>query len=72
MTKEVSDPSRFGVILKDGEYISQFVEKPKEFVGNNINAGVYILKNEILDLIPTGQHCMLEKLFPTITSRLIT
>jgi len=41
-------------------------------VGDIINAGVYILKNEILDIIPSNEHCMLEKLYPTLTGRLIT
>ena len=42
---EVRDPSRFGVVVRDEESgkVQRFVEKPKEFVGNSINAGIYVL-----------------------------
>lgn len=40
LTTPVEDPSRFGVILSQDSYITQFVEKPKEWVGNDINAGL--------------------------------
>ena len=38
---KVEEPSKYGVVLydKDGK-IDSFIEKPKEFVSNKINAGV--------------------------------
>lgn len=32
--------------------IQQFVEKPKKFVGDRINAGIYVLNKSVLDRIP--------------------
>lgn len=43
--KQVDDPSAFGVVkLKDG-YISDFVEKPKEFVSDLAIIGIYYFKD---------------------------
>ena len=43
--KRVEDPSAFGVVkLKDG-YISDFVEKPKEFVSDLAIIGIYYFKD---------------------------
>lgn len=49
--------------------IVSFVEKG---IGSNfINAGVYLLKNTLLDYIPTGRRCSLEyDIFPTLKSGL--
>jgi len=45
----VEDPSRFGVIVsqEDGR-IDKFVEKPQVFVGNKINAGLYLFNTSII------------------------
>ncbi|KAJ3404653.1 mannose-1-phosphate guanyltransferase, partial [Chytridiales sp. JEL 0842] len=53
MTTKVDDPSKFGVVmLKPGtSQIAKFVEKPKEFVGDQINAGIYIFNPSILKRI---------------------
>ncbi|KAI5192248.1 mannose-1-phosphate guanylyltransferase [Nematocida minor] len=49
---KVDTPSKYGVILTDSSsQIKRFVEKPKEFVGDRINAGVYIFSKKILDYI---------------------
>lgn len=43
--KQVADPSAFGVVkLKDG-YITDFVEKPTEFVSNLAIIGIYYFKD---------------------------
>ena len=50
---EVEDPQKYGVVVFDeisGE-IEKFVEKPKVYVSNKINAGVYMFNNEILNRI---------------------
>lgn len=40
LVTKVEDPSKYGVVVQDGEgLIDRFVEKPKEFVGDKINAG---------------------------------
>jgi len=62
MQTEVEEPSSFGVIISDeNSYITRFVEKPKEYVGNTINSGIYILNKEILKFIPENTFYSLEK-----------
>lgn len=47
--KEVSNPSRFGVVVtnKDGT-ISQLIEKPEKFISNLAIVGIYFIKNSNL------------------------
>ena len=41
---QVTDPSKYGVVVTDDTgKVERFVEKPKKFVGDNINAGIYCL-----------------------------
>lgn len=50
---KVEEPSKYGVVVFEentGE-IERFVEKPQEYVGNKINAGMYILNPSVLDRI---------------------
>lgn len=62
---EVSDPSRFGVIVTKNEgLIDQFVEKPKHFVSNKINAGIYLLNLSVLDRIPLKFSMLETDVFP--------
>lgn len=60
---EVTDPSKYGVVVadetvhedccyEDQGLIERFVEKPKEYVGNHINAGIYIFKSSMIRRIP--------------------
>lgn len=71
--KQVADPSAFGVVkMKDG-HITDFVEKPKEFVSDLAIIGIYYfkdgdaLRNEIKHLIandirPSGEFQLTEVL----------
>ncbi|MBL4604968.1 MAG: nucleotidyltransferase [Flavobacteriaceae bacterium] len=71
--KQVEDPSAFGVVkLKDG-FITDFIEKPKEFVSDLAIIGIYYfkdgdrVKNEIQYLIdndirPSGEFQLTEVL----------
>jgi len=43
--KRVEDPSRFGVAVHEGETITGFVEKPKEFISDLAIIGVYYFKD---------------------------
>ena len=50
---KVDEPSKYGVVVynpKSGQ-IDRFVEKPKIFVSNKINAGMYIFNPAILKRI---------------------
>jgi NDP-sugar pyrophosphorylase family protein len=54
------DPSSSGVAELDAEdRIVRFVEKPQpeEVFSNWVNAGIYVLSPEILELVPAGQPC---------------
>ncbi|MBA3353541.1 MAG: NDP-sugar synthase [Blastocatellia bacterium] len=72
----VEDPSKFGLVETGsaGE-VSGFLEKPSPEVLaekniNTINAGVYVLEPNILDLIPAGENSSFEyDVFPLIIKR---
>jgi mannose-1-phosphate guanylyltransferase len=67
----VEDPSAYGVARLDGNHVMEFVEKPRKgkSPSNLINAGFYILENEVLNLIPDG-FCSLEKdIFPKLAAQ---
>ena len=50
---KVAEPSAYGVVVTkpNSTLIDRFVEKPVEFVGNRINAGIYMFNPSILDRI---------------------
>ncbi|HLC97130.1 MAG TPA: sugar phosphate nucleotidyltransferase [Candidatus Nanoarchaeia archaeon] len=65
----VEDPSQYGVARLDGNRILDFVEKPKrsEAPSNLINSGFYILEPEVIEMVPKGKFCMIEKdIFPQL------
>ena len=81
---KVEDPTEFGIVglsssqggpveskLSEG-FISKFKEKPskEEAFSNLINAGLYIIEPEVMDLIPAGEKYDFSKqLFPDVLSR---
>jgi mannose-1-phosphate guanylyltransferase len=50
---KVEEPSKYGVVVyeQDSGKIERFVEKPREYVSNKINAGLYIFNPTILNRI---------------------
>jgi mannose-1-phosphate guanylyltransferase len=54
MATRVEEPSKYGVVVSDPTtgQIQRFVEKPQVFVGNFINAGIYVFNKSILNRIP--------------------
>ena len=67
---EVEEPSRYGVaILDDHKKITKFVEKPTHFVGNKINAGIYLMNRTVLKKIqPVSESLSFETdIFPEIS-----
>ncbi len=81
---EVENPSEFGIVglssTQDGEvdgslrsgYIRKFKEKPTpdEAFSNVINAGLYIIEPEVIDLIPEHEKFDFSKqLFPLVLER---
>ena len=81
---EVENPSEFGIVglsekhegeldseLSEG-YISKFLEKPspEEAFSNLINAGLYIIEPDVMDLVPEGEKYDFSKqLFPDVLAR---
>ena len=80
----VDDPTEYGIVGLSEEnqgnidsnltqgYISRFKEKPTadEAFSNLINAGLYIIEPEVMELIPEGQKYDFSKqLFPDVLSR---
>jgi NDP-sugar pyrophosphorylase family protein len=66
----VNDPSMYGVAKLNGNKIVQFVEKPKpgEAPSNLINAGLYILEPQVVDMVPNrlGEVKIETEVFPKI------
>ncbi|KAM7265812.1 hypothetical protein ACFE04_003495 [Oxalis oulophora] len=66
----VDEPSKYGVVVmkeSTGE-VDKFVEKPKLFVGNKINAGIYLLNPSVLDRIELKPTSIEKEVFPKIAS----
>ena len=66
---KVEEPSKYGVIVHKPDHpsrIDRFVEKPVEFVGNRINAGLYILNPSVLRRIELRPTSIEQETFPAI------
>lgn len=44
-TKEVDDPRRFGIAVRDGEEVTRLVEKPEDPVSNEALIGIYYVRD---------------------------
>lgn len=65
----VEEPSKYGVVVHKQNHpsrIDRFVEKPVEFVGNRINAGIYILNPAVLQRIELRPTSIEQETFPAI------
>lgn len=72
----VDDPSRYGLVELDNESgVSRFIEKPDpdelaRLNINTINAGIYVLEPQVLELIPKNSNRSFEyDVFPEILKR---
>lgn len=58
------NPSRFGVLRTQGDSLIEIVEKPKEFISNLVNMGVYKFHGDMfsytLSLSPRGEYEIIE------------
>jgi mannose-1-phosphate guanylyltransferase len=68
----VADPSRYGLVrtAPDGR-VQTFLEKPRpeEIDTDLINAGLYVLEPEVLDLVPEGRAVSIEReVFPALAA----
>lgn len=65
MVTEVEDPTKYGVVVADEQQkILQFVEKPKVFISNKINAGLYLFNTSIIDRIENRPTSIEREIFP--------
>ncbi|KAK9123871.1 hypothetical protein Sjap_013473 [Stephania japonica] len=71
MVTKVDEPSKYGVVVMEEAtgMVEKFVEKPKIFVGNKINAGIYLLNPSVLDRIQLRPTSIEKEVFPKIASR---
>jgi mannose-1-phosphate guanylyltransferase len=66
---KVEEPSKYGVVVHKPNHnsrIDRFVEKPVEFVGNRINAGIYILNPSVLRRIELRPTSIEQETFPAM------
>jgi len=69
MLTQVEEPSKYGVVVyePDGK-INKFIEKPKEFISNKINAGLYLFNSSILKRIEPKPTSIEREIFPKMAS----
>ena len=51
--QKVENPERYGVLVAKDDNLVEIKEKPKEFVGNLVNTGLYKFTPEIFQIITT-------------------
>lgn len=62
-------PEKFGVLITEGEFLKEIIEKPKEFVGNLINTSLYKFTPEIFEKVfqikksPRGEYEITDAIF---------
>lgn len=49
---ENSHPENYGVLVEEGGFLKEIIEKPKYFVGNLINTSLYKFTSEIFEKLP--------------------
>jgi NDP-sugar pyrophosphorylase family protein len=69
----VENPTAYGLVeLEPDGRVRRFLEKPgwEEVTTNTVNAGVYVLERELLELIPKGEaHSIEREFFPLLLER---
>jgi len=69
LVTKVEDPSKYGVVVaQDNGEIDRFVEKPQVFVGDKINAGMYIFNKSIINRIPNQPTSIERVIFPAMAN----
>lgn len=70
MTTSVDDPTKYGLIERNGDLVHAFIEKPKIVLDNMncINAGIYVLHKNVISHIGKGEVSIEKEVFPLIVS----
>ena len=69
---EVEDPTRFGIVgIDESSKVTKFLEKPRpeQVFSNLINAGSYILEEDVFDIMPDGRHSIERDVFPVMAEQ---
>ncbi|KAG5478388.1 hypothetical protein LSCM4_04620 [Leishmania orientalis] len=68
MVSQVSQWEKYGVVVysQQNQQIERFVEKPKTFVGDRINAGIYVFNKSVLNRIPPRRVSIEKEIFPAM------
>lgn len=71
LSTKVKDPSKYGVMVVEdkSERVQCFIEKPQEYVGNRINAGLYIIEEGIQEYIKDGECSIEKEVFPILAAK---
>lgn len=66
----VRDPKGWGVVAMDGTRVTQFVEKPSGNTKSHlINAGLYVVHPDVLDMVTLRMRSLEEELFPKLAAK---
>jgi NDP-sugar pyrophosphorylase family protein len=57
----------FGVVETDQQYMTGIAEKP--LVKFSVNAGIYVIDPDAIDLVPTDRACDMPELFDLLLKR---
>ncbi|KAI8473667.1 MAG: nucleotide-diphospho-sugar transferase [Monoraphidium minutum] len=67
LVTRVDDPSKYGVVVTDDSgKVERFVEKPQVFVGDKINAGIYVINPSVLSRIELRPTSIEKEVFPFV------
>jgi mannose-1-phosphate guanylyltransferase len=68
LVTRVENPGRYGIVVHDlNDFkVQKFVEKPQEYVGDYINAGIYIFSERMLDKIELKNVSLEREIFPKV------
>lgn len=72
LTYAVEDPLKYGLLKLEGKRITSFLEKPKSVEGKGpwlINAGMYILSGEVLDMVEPREMSIETEIFPKLAEK---
>lgn len=67
--QEVDNPAGFGVVKVEKGFVSEFIEKPEYTTEKLVNTGIYMLKRDVLQLIPDGFYDFGRQLFPSLVGK---
>ena len=69
LVTQVKDPTKYGVVVADERgQIQRFVEKPQDWVGDKINAGIYLFNTDVVQRVENKPTSIERVIFPAIAA----